>query len=115
MKMTLLTGQDKKREAESFLRDTNDLTRKRSLLWQTYMFELTSAIDLAAGEIEGLNAELAAKQEANADLLAHIDSLQQHYDEKLATYQVCMIARGVLTRSASQAGHRCAPEECQAT
>lgn len=58
------------------------------------MFELSSGIDLAAQEIESLNAELAAKQEANADLLAHVDSLQKHYDEKLSTYQVRWVRSG---------------------
>lgn len=38
--------QEKKREAEDFLRDTNELTRKKSLLWQFHMYTLRNNLDI---------------------------------------------------------------------
>jgi len=43
--------QDKKREAEDFLRDTNELTRKKSLLWQHHMNTLQNNLDITSKAI----------------------------------------------------------------
>ncbi|TXT13312.1 hypothetical protein VHUM_00679 [Vanrija humicola] len=78
--------EDKKREAESFLRDTNDLTRKKSLLWQYHMHTLQNNIELTTKAIDSLTAELSEEQERNAHHLAQIEDLQKDHDEKLATF-----------------------------
>ncbi|KAL1408278.1 Structural maintenance of chromosomes protein 4 [Vanrija albida] len=78
--------EDKKREAESFLRDTNDLTRKKSLLWQYHMYTLQNNIELTTKAIDSLTAELSEEQERNAHHLAQIEDLQKDHDEKLATF-----------------------------
>lgn len=79
--------EDKKREAESFLRDTNDLTRKKSLLWQYHMYTLQNNLEITAKTIDNLNAKLTTEQERNAHHLAEIESLQHEYNEKLAAFQ----------------------------
>ncbi|WOO77651.1 Structural maintenance of chromosome0s protein 4 [Vanrija pseudolonga] len=79
--------EDKKREAESFLRDTNDLTRKKSLLWQFHMYTLQNNIELTTKAIDSLTAELSEEQERNAHHLAQIEDLQKDHDEKLATFE----------------------------
>lgn len=80
--------EDKKREAESFLRDTNELTRKKSLLWQHHMYTLSNHIEMTTKSIESLNAQLTDEQERNAHQIAQIESLQKDYESKLATYEV---------------------------
>lgn len=79
--------EDKKLEAEAFLKDSNELTRKKSLLWQFHMYTLQNNIDITTKAIQSLTAELAEEQERNAGHLAEIDSLQKEYDEKLATFE----------------------------
>ncbi|WWD20077.1 hypothetical protein CI109_104551 [Kwoniella shandongensis] len=78
--------EDKKREAEEYLRDANELTRKKSLLWQVHMHTLQSNIEITTKAIENLTAELSQEQDRNADHLAKIDGLQKEYDEKLAAF-----------------------------
>jgi len=79
--------EDKKREAEAFLRDTNELTRKKSLLWQYHMHTLQNNIEITTKSIEKLNATLEEEQQRNAHHLAEIESLQKGYEAKLADYE----------------------------
>ncbi|EIW71748.1 hypothetical protein TREMEDRAFT_27197 [Tremella mesenterica DSM 1558] len=72
---------------EAFLKDSNELTRKKSLLWQYHMYTLTNNIEITSKAIESLTADLSQEQERNAGHLAEIDSLQKEYDEKLATFE----------------------------
>lgn len=81
------TLEDKKREAEDYLRDTNELTRKKSLLWQYHMHTLQSNIEITTKAIDQLNAQLAEEQERNAHHLAQIEDLQKGYDAKLADFE----------------------------
>jgi structural maintenance of chromosome 4 len=78
--------EDKKREAESFLRDTNELTRKKSLLWQFHMHTLNGNIEITTKSIDKLNGTLVEEQERNAHHLAEIENLQKGYEAKLADY-----------------------------
>ncbi|KAL7424908.1 Structural maintenance of chromosomes protein 4 [Cryptotrichosporon argae] len=78
--------EDKKIEAEAYLRDMNNLTRKKSLLWQFHMYTLQNNIEITTKAIESLNAQLIEEQERNAGQLAEIDHLQKGYDEKLAAF-----------------------------
>ncbi|WRT69435.1 uncharacterized protein IL334_006421 [Kwoniella shivajii] len=78
--------EDKKREAEDYLRDANELTRKKSLLWQHHMHTLQNNIEITTKAIENLDSELGNEQERNADHLSKIGDLQKEYDEKLAAF-----------------------------
>ncbi|RSH93703.1 hypothetical protein EHS25_006350 [Saitozyma podzolica] len=79
--------EDKKREAEDFLRDSNELTRKKSLLYQFHMSTLNSNFEITTKAIESLGAELAEEQERNAGHLAEIEDLQKGYDDKRAAFE----------------------------
>ncbi|WVQ96218.1 hypothetical protein IAU59_003322 [Kwoniella sp. CBS 9459] len=79
--------EDKKREAEDYLRDANELTRKKSLLWQFHMHTLQNNIEITSKAIENLTAQLTNEQERNADHLSKIGDLQKEYDEKLAAFE----------------------------
>ncbi|WWC73446.1 uncharacterized protein I206_107416 [Kwoniella pini CBS 10737] len=78
--------EDKKREAEDYLRDANELTRKKSLLWQHHMHTLSNNIEITTKAIENLNTQLVDEQDRNADHLSKIGDLQKEYDEKLAAF-----------------------------
>lgn len=73
----------KKREAEDFLRDTNELTRKKSLLWQFHMYTLNSNIEITNKTIEALERQLETERETNASHLSEIAELQKAYEDKL--------------------------------
>ncbi|OCF77743.1 hypothetical protein I204_01743 [Kwoniella mangroviensis CBS 8886] len=79
--------EDKKREAEDYLRDANELTRKKSLLWQHHMHTLQNNIEITTKAIEKLNSDLTSEQERNADHLSRIGDLQKEYNERLAAYE----------------------------
>ena len=100
----LTIPQEKKREAEGFLRDSNELTRKKSLLWQFHMYTLQNNLDITSTAIvsstlwcycaeadpcqQSLTEQLAEEQQQNAGHLAEINDLQKGYDEKLAAFEV---------------------------
>ncbi|ORX37975.1 RecF/RecN/SMC N terminal domain-domain-containing protein [Kockovaella imperatae] len=79
--------EEKKQEAEGFLRDSNELTRKKSLLWQFHMYTLQNNLDITSSAIQSLTAQLAEEQQKNAGHLTEIDDLQKGYDEKLAAFE----------------------------
>jgi structural maintenance of chromosome 4 len=47
--------EDKKKDAEDYLRDSNELTRKKSLLWQFHMLTAGSNLEITAKAIVSLN------------------------------------------------------------
>ncbi|KLT44076.1 hypothetical protein CC85DRAFT_311309 [Cutaneotrichosporon oleaginosum] len=94
--------EDKKREAEDYLRDTNELTRKKSLLWQYHMYTLQNNIEITTKAIDGLNAQLTGEQERNGDLLAQIEHLQQEYNDKAASWETVKKACDALIKDAKK-------------
>ena len=46
--------EDKKKDAEDYLRDSNELTRKKSLLWQFHMLTAGSNLEITAKAIASL-------------------------------------------------------------
>ncbi len=69
----------KKREAEQFLRDQNELTQRRSALWQLYSLECNDSIKVATDAIEKLNAVLAEEVEKHSGSKAEIEELEAGY------------------------------------
>lgn len=96
--MSGLTNQDKKREAEDYLRDTNELTRKKSLLWQYHMYTLQNNIEITTKAVDGLTAELNEEQERKADLLTEIEELEKEYNDKAANWETVKQACDALTK-----------------
>jgi structural maintenance of chromosome 4 len=50
--------EDKKKDAEDYLRDSNELTRKKSLLWQFHMLTASSNLEITAKAIVCSNIRL---------------------------------------------------------
>ncbi|WVQ75201.1 hypothetical protein IAR50_004812 [Cryptococcus sp. DSM 104548] len=94
--------ESKKQEAEDYLRNANELTRKKSLLYQKHMYTLQSNIDITTKAIENLTAQLSSEQELNADHLATIDALQKEYDEQVAAFAEVKKHTDTLTKEAKK-------------
>nr|WJN25097.1 condensin complex subunit [Farysia itapuensis] len=71
--------ESKKRQAEEFLRDQNELSQRQSALWQVYLLECKDQMKVAANAIESLQARMAEETEKHSGSKAEIDALEQEY------------------------------------
>lgn len=69
----------KKRQAEEFLRDQNELSQRQSALWQVYSLECRDNIKVAADAIAKLNKRLADEVEKHSGSKAEIEELEAQY------------------------------------
>nr|WJN25103.1 condensin complex subunit [Sporisorium sorghi] len=69
----------KKREAEHFLRVQNELTRRKSALWQIYGLEAKDNIKVATDAIDKYTARLAQETEKHSGSRAEIEELEAEY------------------------------------
>ncbi|PWZ00072.1 hypothetical protein BCV70DRAFT_200239 [Testicularia cyperi] len=69
----------KKRQAEEFLRDQNELSQRQSALWQVYILECKDQIKVAANAIQSLQARMAAETEKHSGSKAEIEALEEEY------------------------------------
>ncbi len=69
----------KKRQAEEFLRDQNELSQRQSALWQVYSLECRDNIKVAADAIAKLNKRLADEVEKHSGSKAEIEALEAEY------------------------------------
>nr|WJN25098.1 condensin complex subunit [Moesziomyces parantarcticus] len=69
----------KKRQAEEFLRDQNELSQRQSALWQVYSLECRDNIKVAADAIAKLNKRLADEVEKHSGSKAEIQELEAEY------------------------------------
>jgi structural maintenance of chromosome 4 len=79
--------ESRKREAETYLRAMNELTRKKSLLCQFHMSTLHSNIDITETAMVTLKERLSSEESKNKSTLEEIDELQKAYDEKLEAFE----------------------------
>jgi structural maintenance of chromosome 4 len=76
----------KKREAETYLRDQNELTQRQSALWQVYMMECRDEMTIASTSMEKLKNTIAEEREKNAGSKAEVDSLEKEFKKISAEY-----------------------------
>ena len=81
------------------MRDSNELTRKKSLLWQFHMHTLQNNLDITLKAIvsndlqalsnsqESLTAQLGEEEERNAGMMSEIAALEQDHSDKLAAFE----------------------------
>ncbi|KAG9027694.1 hypothetical protein FRB95_007465 [Tulasnella sp. JGI-2019a] len=80
--------EEKKKEAESWLRNKNELIRAQNKLFQWYMNgHARQESDLKQAN-ETLRAQLAQEKEKNADNVAEIEALERNYDERVKAFDV---------------------------
>ncbi|CAD6897968.1 unnamed protein product [Tilletia controversa] len=71
--------ENKKREAEQFLRDQNDLSHRQSALWQVYMLELRDHMSVATKAIEKYRKQVEEETAKHAGSKAEIEKLEAQY------------------------------------
>ncbi|KAG8797776.1 hypothetical protein FRC16_008533 [Serendipita sp. 398] len=74
------TSQAEKKEADDFLRNSNEYARVQSRLFQWYMHQTQNTIDQGTRMMETLEEELARQTEANREHIQQSEELQAHYD-----------------------------------
>ncbi|KAH8111883.1 RecF/RecN/SMC [Phellopilus nigrolimitatus] len=79
--------EEKKREAEEFLRLQNEYVRAQSRLYQWYLWKCLEADQQYAETIENLEGELADETERNKDDITHCQMLEEHYKERGRAYE----------------------------
>ncbi|KZT27497.1 RecF/RecN/SMC protein [Neolentinus lepideus HHB14362 ss-1] len=78
--------EEKKKEAEDYLRLQNEHVRALSRLWQYYLWQCLSNEERYTDALAKVEQELAHLREQNQDDVTHLDLLQKHYDERQAAY-----------------------------
>ncbi|KAH9041388.1 RecF/RecN/SMC N terminal domain-containing protein [Lactarius pseudohatsudake] len=76
-----------KREAENYLRLQNDHVRAQSTLYQFYIWRCLVNEKEAKQEIAQIEKELTDERERNKDDIAHLESLEKHYTERVQIYE----------------------------
>ncbi|KAK0528142.1 Structural maintenance of chromosomes protein 4 [Tilletia horrida] len=71
--------ENKKREAEQYLRDQNDLTQRQSALWQVYMLELRDHMSVATKAIANYRKRVEEETAKHAGSKAEIEQLEAQY------------------------------------
>nr|WJN25104.1 condensin complex subunit [Tranzscheliella williamsii] len=84
--------ESKKRQAEEFLRDQNELTQRQSALWQVYILECKDQMKVAANAIEKLQARMADEAEKHSGSKAEIEALEEEYKTIIKDFET--IAKG---------------------
>ncbi|KAI0334017.1 RecF/RecN/SMC protein [Cubamyces sp. BRFM 1775] len=77
----------KKKEAEDYLRLVNDLTRARSRLWQWYIWKCLVNEAQLEDKMARIEQALKEERDRNQDDVAHLDMLQNHYNQKCEAYE----------------------------
>ncbi|KAG8882409.1 hypothetical protein FRB99_004665, partial [Tulasnella sp. 403] len=80
--------EEKKKEAEAWLRNKNELVRAQNKLYQYYMYGHTTAEHDLTLANETLTTQLQQEKDKNADNIAEIDALQKAYDERVKAFEV---------------------------
>ncbi|TFK56417.1 hypothetical protein OE88DRAFT_1741296 [Heliocybe sulcata] len=78
--------EEKKKEAEDFLRLQNEHVRALSRLWQFYLWQGLSNEERFTDQLAEVEEKLAHLREQNQDDVTHLDLLRKHYDEREAAY-----------------------------
>ncbi|KAJ7262256.1 RecF/RecN/SMC [Mycena haematopus] len=80
--------EEKKREAESYLKLKNEKVRAESRLWQWYLWQAFVVEEQSLRKVNQYEKELADEQERYKDDVAHIELLRTNYEEREKTYKV---------------------------
>ncbi|KAJ7462205.1 RecF/RecN/SMC [Mycena galericulata] len=80
--------EEKKREAEGYLKLKNEKVRAESRLWQYYLWKSFIAEKDSLRNVTEYEKELTDEQERNRDDMTHVELLRANYVEREATYKV---------------------------
>ncbi|KAJ7783053.1 RecF/RecN/SMC [Mycena metata] len=80
--------EEKKREAESYLKLKNEKTKAESRLWQWYLWKFFLAEEDSLRSVVQFKKELSDEQDRNRDDMTHVELLRKDYLEREKTYKV---------------------------
>ncbi|KAF8899368.1 hypothetical protein BD779DRAFT_1607830 [Infundibulicybe gibba] len=89
--------ENKKREAEDYLRLHNDHVRARSKYWQFLLWQCLVNEDKLNVKMEGFKRELAEETDRNKDDIAHLELLHEHYQKREKAYDEVQAAAAEAT------------------
>ncbi|KAJ7647405.1 RecF/RecN/SMC [Roridomyces roridus] len=79
--------EEKKKEAENYLKLKNEKVRAESRLWQWSLWKSFVAEEESLRNVEEYETELKAERERNKDDVAHVEALRDDYAQREATYK----------------------------
>ncbi|KDN53312.1 RecF/RecN/SMC protein [Tilletiaria anomala UBC 951] len=79
--------ENKKKEAEEYLRDQNELTQRQSALWQVYMMECRKQMAVASAAIEKLQGRLEQETEKHSGAKGEVEELTAELTVVTQEYQ----------------------------
>ncbi|KAJ7132829.1 RecF/RecN/SMC [Mycena crocata] len=80
--------EEKKREAEGYLKLKNEKVRAESCLWQWYLWKSFVAEEESLRNVDEFEKELKDEQDRNRDDMTHVELLRKNYDERQKTYKI---------------------------
>ncbi|KAG8889575.1 hypothetical protein FRC00_014475, partial [Tulasnella sp. 408] len=80
--------EEKKKEAEAWLRNKNELARAQNKIYQYYMLGHSRNEQELQGSIDALTQQLQQEKDKNKDTIAAIEELQHAYDERVKAFEV---------------------------
>ncbi|KAG8978021.1 hypothetical protein FRB90_008589, partial [Tulasnella sp. 427] len=80
--------EEKKKEAEAWLRNKNELVRAQNKIYQYYKLGHLRNEEEVQGSIETLTKQLEQERDKNKDTIAAIDELQRAYDERVKAFEI---------------------------
>ena len=88
--------ESKKKEAEDYLRDQNDLVNRQSALWQVYILRSKDNVAVAAAGEAKIRAELETEIAKHAGSKSEMDALEANYKAVLKEHEVCHLSGGLV-------------------
>ncbi|KAJ6586845.1 RecF/RecN/SMC [Mycena vulgaris] len=79
--------EEKKREAEGYLKLKNEKVRAESRLWQWYLWKSFVAEEDSQRNVDLYTKELKEEQDRNRDDMTHVELLRKNYIEREKTYK----------------------------
>ncbi|OZJ03932.1 hypothetical protein BZG36_03614 [Bifiguratus adelaidae] len=79
--------QARKEEAEDYVRNENELIRKRHQLYQIHIYECQKNIQIATNSVNELNRKLEKEMNKHGDIINEVKSLETQYAKVSKEYQ----------------------------
>ncbi|KIO24616.1 hypothetical protein M407DRAFT_26046 [Tulasnella calospora MUT 4182] len=80
--------EEKKKDAETWLRNKNELARAQNKIYQYYMLGHSRNEQELQGSIDALTQQLQQEKDKNKDTIGAIEELQHAYDERVKAFEV---------------------------
>ncbi|THV05398.1 RecF/RecN/SMC protein [Dendrothele bispora CBS 962.96] len=94
--------EDKKKEAEDYLRLLNQLAKAQSRLYQWYIWQALLNEDKFRNMIDRYEKQLEEEREKNKDDVTHLEMLREHYAEREKAYKEVLAAAAAASKELTE-------------